>query len=279
MALGVAVVMIPLAALAGSASAATTASSPGPNTPESVASGIDVASLPGAAVFGTTPADTPETVSFILREQNLNSLKAEVQHGVRNYLSVSQFAGVYGQTEANISALTSYLASFGITTTGVYPGNVDMSASGTAGEFDKALSVTQKNYHVPAQPGFGGWHKIQAQSVYGAAGAHPELPSNLAQYVLAILGLTNYSPVLHQPGPREPAAAENTSSSVLDRPIRPPNYLPSDFAANYGLAGCTRKMPTGRGDRSASSPWPRLTRARRSTSGRTSRTCPPPAAR
>src|SRR5271165_3222543 len=95
--LGVAAVMTPLAALAGPASAAT--SSPGPNTLQSVPSGINVASLPGATVFGNTPADTPETVSFVLRERNINALKASVTLGVRNYLSVSQFASALSVTQ------------------------------------------------------------------------------------------------------------------------------------------------------------------------------------
>ena len=144
--LGVAAVMTPLAALAGPASAATAATNP--NTPEQVASGINVAQLPGATVFGSTPASTQETVSFILREQNVGSLEAQVKQGVKNYLSVSQFASTYGQTSANISALTSYLASFGIKSD-VYANDVDISTTGTAGEYDQALSITQKQYDVP----------------------------------------------------------------------------------------------------------------------------------
>lgn len=53
--LGVAAAMTPLAALAGPASAAT---NPNPNTPETVASGINVAQLPDATVFGNTPRRT-----------------------------------------------------------------------------------------------------------------------------------------------------------------------------------------------------------------------------
>jgi hypothetical protein len=74
----------PIAALAGPASAST----PSPNTLETVPSGITAAQLPGAGVFGSTPADTPETVSFVLKERNLNYLKAQAQQGFRNYLSV-----------------------------------------------------------------------------------------------------------------------------------------------------------------------------------------------
>src|SRR5438270_13776471 len=89
MALGVAAARVPLAALSGPASAST----PSPNTPEQVSSGINVSTLPGATVFGNTPADTPETVSFILKERNLSFLQAAVQTGSFHggYLSVSQF--------------------------------------------------------------------------------------------------------------------------------------------------------------------------------------------
>ena len=74
--------MAPLVAASGPASAST----PGPNTPEQVASGINVASMPGVTVFPGVPADTPETVSFVLREQNLAQLENQVEAGVTNYL-------------------------------------------------------------------------------------------------------------------------------------------------------------------------------------------------
>jgi kumamolisin len=225
LAAGALAVATPAAVAAGSAEAAS-----GPNSQQQVPAGTLAPQMRGASAFGTTPASTPEQVSFILKERNISALEAAVTGGLKNFDSVGQFTAKYGQTSDVVSMLTSYLASFGITTT-VYPGNVDVSASGTAGEFDKALSVTQKNYHVPAQPGLGG-HKIKAQSVYSATGA-PELPSNLAQYVLAILGLTNYSPfstnLVHGN-----AVTKDTSSSSSTGD-QAPNYLPRDFAATYGL--------------------------------------------
>ena len=245
--LGVAVTMTPLAVMAGPASAA---SSPGPNTPEKVASGINVAALPGATVFGNTPADTPETVSFVLRERNINALKASVTLGVRNYLSVSQFASIYGQSKANISALTSYLAHFGITTD-VYADNVDVVATGTAGEFDSALSVTQKQYDVPAQPGRGGLSGIPAQdNIHGNVQA-PLLPYRLSNFVLAVLGLSNYGPYANH--------ATKPLTSLLKPQAGSSNYclatfglsngchLPSDFASMYNLKGLYNKGATGAG--------------------------------
>jgi kumamolisin len=237
LAAGVLAVATPVAATAATAQAAS-----GSNNPQQVPAGILAPEMRGASAFGNTPASTPEQVSFILKERNISALESAVTGGLKNFDSVGQFAAKYGQTSYVVSALTSYLASFGITTA-VYPGNVDVSATGTAGEFDKALSVTQKNYNVPAQPGLGG-HKIKAQSVYSATSA-PELPSSLAQYVLAILGLTNYSPfstnLVHGN-----AAAESTSSSSSTGD-QAPNYLPRDFAATYGLDPLYRQA-NGSGD-------------------------------
>jgi kumamolisin len=239
--LGVAAVMTPLTAFAGPASAAT----PDPNTPEQVATGVNVSHLPGATVFGRTPASTPETVSFILQERNINLLRANVLNGVTKYLTVSQFAGAYGQTPANIAALTSYLAHFGIKTT-VYADTVDVSATGTAGEFDAALSVTQNQYHVPALPG-----GVPAQTVHGIAQA-PLLPYRLSNFVLAILGLTNYAPYVsntaHVNTSVVKAQQGNANSCIALTGLPNACNTPASFAANYGLNGLYAKGANGAGE-------------------------------
>jgi subtilase family serine protease len=234
-----------MAALAGPASA----SSPGPNTPEAVPSGISAAQLPGASVFGSTPADTPETVSFVLKEQNLNLLEAEALSGSDHYLSVSQFASFYGQSTANISALTSYLAKFGIKTD-VYADNVDVVATGTAGDFDSALSVTQSQYHVPAQPARNGLNAVPAQNVHGNAKS-PLLPYRLSHFVLAILGLTNYAPygsqAVHVDTKLLKPVANSSNSCLALTGLPDACNLPSNFASNYGLDGLYNRGADGSG--------------------------------
>jgi kumamolisin len=227
LAAGVLTVAASAAATAGAAQAAST---PGPNTPEKVPTGLLASALPGASVFGDTPSDTPEQVSFILKERSVSQLESSVTSGLTSFDSVSQFAGKYGQTSAVVNALTGYLAKFGITTT-VYPGNVDLSASGTAGEFDQALTIKQMNYRVPAQHGVNG-HRIPAQTVYSATGA-PELPYGISRYVLAVLGLTNYAPFDSNAVHLNETTKTTPASSSADAPG---SFLPSDFAANYGLA-------------------------------------------
>jgi subtilase family serine protease len=231
------------------ASAPAAASSPGPNTPVPVQPGISAASLPGAVPFGITDPSTPETVSFVLREQNLPQLEASVEQGVRSYLSVSQFAQTYGQSQSNISQLQSYLSRFGITTQ-VYPDDVDVVANGTAGEFNSALSVQQQQYHVPARPARKGMRAIPAQTVHGTAQL-PELPYRLGQFVLAILGLTNYGPfsshMIHVD--TSLSKPEAGSSNSCPDPTAPPAAcnLPADFAHNYGLDRIYQQRAFGAG--------------------------------
>ncbi|HEY0933862.1 MAG TPA: S53 family peptidase [Trebonia sp.] len=224
---GVLAVATPVAVTATAAHAATT---PGPNTPEKVATGLLASALRGASVFGSTKPSTPERVSFVLRERGRSQLESAVTGGLSSFDSVDQFAARYGQSQGVVDALTGYLAAFGIKTT-VHPGNVDISAAGTAGEFDAALHCSQRNYHVPSQSGYDG-ASIPAQTVYSATGA-PELPYGIGHNVLAILGLTNYAPfvshAVHRTGAVTPKSVAKTSVGT------PGNYLPSAFAATYHL--------------------------------------------
>src|ERR1700691_201415 len=189
LAAGVVVAAVPIAATAASAS-----TGPGPNTLVQVQPGMNASALPDAAPFGSTPASTPETVSFVLREKNINELESAVTQGrftARNFLSVREFANEYGQSPALISALKGYLGKFGITAS-ADANNIDVVTSGTAGDFDQALSVTQKQYKVPELKGRDGAASIPAQTVHAATGA-PELPEYLAKDVLSVLALTSYS--------------------------------------------------------------------------------------
>jgi len=206
-----------------------------PTTPTQVPSGINAATLPGATVFGTTPSDTPVTVSFVLKERNIGLLKAEVEAGIpgSNYLSVAQFAALYGQPASNISALTSYLAGYGITTT-VYGDDVDVVANGTAGDFDSALTITEEDVHVPQQGGSSGsgFKAVRAQDVYTNE-QEPLLPYRLASIVTAILGLSDYGPFVNnivEPSVHDAPQQGNSNSCAAEFGLTNGCHLPSAFA-------------------------------------------------
>jgi kumamolisin len=233
--LGVGALVAPLAA----ASSAAAASNPGPNTPTQVSAGVNPADIAGTTVFGDTPTDTQVTVAFILKEQNIRSLEAQVVAGIprSNYLSVAQFAARYGQPESNIKALTSYLAGFGISTD-VYADNVDVVATGTAGEFDQALTITEENVHVPQQAGSHGFNPIRAQNVYTNKQA-PLLPYRLASFVTAILGLSNYGPYdsnAVKPASQTTPQVSTNNSCVMEFGLTNGCHLPSFFSSTYNLS-------------------------------------------
>ncbi len=215
-----------------------------------VPAGVSAAALPGASVFGETPPNTPETVAFVLTEQNLAQLEARVTQGVQSYLSVGQFANSYGQTPANISQLQSYLGNFGISTQ-VDADNVDVIASGTAGEFDRALSVQQRQYYVPRQPGHDGMAPVPAQDVHGTS-QPPFLPARIARYLTAILGLTNYAPYTSDTAHIDTALTRpqkaSSNSCVELTGLAGACNLPDDFASNYGLEGLYRRGAPGAGE-------------------------------
>jgi kumamolisin len=229
--------------------AASASSGPGPDTLVPVTPGINAATVPGAVPFGPTPASTPETVSFVFRVQHLQELEAAVTGGIKNYLSVSQFASEYGADPAVISALESYLGQFGITTT-AYADNVDVVAQGTAGEFDQALSVIQQQYHAPAVQGRDGRTRIAAQTFHGTA-QWPMLPAYIANNLVAILGLTNYGPFGSQMAHVDTSVLkpQSASSSYCLALVGLPAAcnLPADFAARYGLDALYQKEADGAG--------------------------------
>lgn len=215
-----------------------------------VGHGVSPAQLPGAVAFSGVKPNTPETVSFVLDEQNKSALEAGVENGTITDLSVSQFASTYGQSQSNINALTSYLSKYGITSD-VYADGVDVSTTGTAGEYDAALSVQEDEYNVPAYRGHDGLNGVPAQTVYGPTSA-PELPTQLASFVLAILGLTNYAPFTSDAvhASTTVTSSDSLSANQCVRLSGLPDACntPANFESNYGLSSLeSGKVAAGSG--------------------------------
>ena len=223
------------------------ASTPGGDTRVSVPQGTGAAALSHAGFFGTTPASTPETVSFVLKARNLGQLEASVESGLTGRMSVAQFARGYGQPGRVISALESYLRQFGISSA-AYADGLDVTASGTAGQFDSALSVQQKEYSVPAVKGRDGRPGLPAQRVHGTTQS-PMLPYRIAQHVLSVLGLTSYSSFASNAAhtPANVSRAPGPVSAAQPGAAYTGNLTPKDFARNYGVDPLYRQGATGQG--------------------------------
>jgi kumamolisin len=209
-----------------------------PSAKVAVPQGIGAAALKNAGVF--TPGSTPETVAFILKARNRGALEAQVEGGMRGgFLSVSRFARNFGQTPVNISALENYLAKFGIATS-AYADRLDVTATGTADQFNQALSVRQHEFTVPAVPASNGHPGRPAMKIHGTTQS-PLLPRSLARFVQAILGLSNY-PTAASNAVRRPALAKGVKPSVVQTGA----LTPEDFAKQYNLTPL-QKVAKGKG--------------------------------
>jgi subtilase family serine protease len=212
-----------------------------PSAKVAVPQGIGTAALSSLSVFGPTPSATPETVSFILKARNLGELEASVEARMPGgYLSVPQFARMYGQHWNNIWALENYLTKYGITTY-AYLDGLDVTATGTAGEFDSALSVTQNEYKLPAVPARLTGSGRPAMKIHGTSQT-PLLPRYLSSFVLSILGLTNY-PTFASDAVHVPALASKGSAST----VQTGTLTPADFASQYNLDPLYQDGATGAG--------------------------------
>ncbi len=203
----------------------------------SVPQGVNPTLIKGAARTGATATTTKMTVSFILKAQNLSALESKVQSGWTGpYLTTAQFAQQYGQSPQVVSELQSYLAGYKITST-ADADNLDVTARGTAGQFEKALSVLESDYQIPASG------QQASQKVYASAG-NPQVPSDLASKILSILGLTNYAPFdSHAIAAKRSAA--NKPSGLQHIPLG--ERTPQDFESEYGLSGLESAGDLGQG--------------------------------
>ena len=205
-----------------------------------VPQGITLAGLNATPVF-PVKASTKETVSFALKMRNEAALEAKVDAGIHShFLSVAQFAQRYGQPTSRIRALENFLSDYGIKST-AYADHLVVTATGTAGEFDDALTVSQHEYKTAATPARGGQAARPAFTFHGTKD-RPLLPRKIAFYVQSILGLTNY-PIYGSTAVHADIAKPAKAAAGLQLG----NRTPGNFARQYGVDPLYKKGAKGQG--------------------------------
>ncbi|MGH3509774.1 MAG: S53 family peptidase [Nocardioidaceae bacterium] len=202
------------------------------------------APLAAGKELGTTADSTPMSVSIILRSPRLRQLESRVAAGWRGrFLSTRQFAWEYGQSPSVVAGIERYLHGFGITTQG-YADRLDISASGTVGEFNQAFGVSLRNYRVKEPSASARGHAHYA-TVHGTLDA-PTMPRRYGGAILAIMGLSSYSPFSSQ----AVASTHHRVNAVkkTSNGIPAGNGLsPEDFVNQYHLAPLEHHGALGQG--------------------------------
>ncbi len=202
-----------------------------------VPQGVGQEILQKSTVFGSTPTNTPVTVSIVLKTVNTAQLQQYIQQtgtpgsaAYRHYLSVARFAMQFGQPQVVVQGITNYLAKYGIQTT-VYPDHLNITANGTAGQFDQAFAVKLQDMMFKGLK----FHGTQAS---------PQLPAALANPVLAVLGLTNYGNFTSQlvkPISQLQKPATSTSGPPAG------SQTPADFESQYNVTPLYQSGNKGQG--------------------------------
>ncbi|MCQ2009441.1 S53 family peptidase [Sporolactobacillus sp. STSJ-5] len=199
----------------------------------SVKQGTGQSVLENADYFGDLPNETPVSVDIVLKTGNERQLQSYIEKTVdpssafyHKYLSVPQFKKAFGAPDITVKALTQYLKKYHIHSK-VYDNNLIVSASGTAGDFNKAFSVTIRKA------------KFRGKSFH-AAKKGPKLPRFLATHVLAVLGLTNYSELTPRAVKRPLKMTPNSSGGPL-------NLDPSDLIKQYNVGPLYDQGANGKG--------------------------------
>lgn len=218
----------------------------GASTPARMAvpQGITPASV-GAARVAAVSSGAKETVSFVLQERNVAALDAQIEAGMpHGFLSVAQFAARYGQPAAHVRALESYLSRYGITSSADADG-LDVTGTGSVGQFGRALSVTQAEYRTSAVPASDG-QAAKAAVTFRAAQGTPQLPSALGAIVQSVQGLDTY-PVFTSNAVHTSAEIHSAAPAAKGSAVQEGRLTPGNFAKQYGLTPLYAKGAKGQG--------------------------------
>jgi subtilase family serine protease len=200
---------------------------------QAVPQGVGSSILQNSDYFGNVSDNTPITVDIVMKMQHQKELENYItdtttpgSQNFRKYITVDQFQTRYAPDSQKIKKVMDYLSQFGISSN-IHSNHLVITASGTAGQFNRTFNVAIKNA------------KFKGKS-YHASKTAPQLPSDLAQNILCVLGLSNYS---------------NLSSKAIKQPedlkeitsTNPWSFSPSDLIKQYNIQSLYDRGATGAG--------------------------------
>jgi hypothetical protein len=157
-----------------------------------------------AAKFkGPLDPDTPISVTLVLRHKPGSAALPDAQHwqntpiGRRQFLTPQQFADTYGASQDDLSAVTSFVTSQGMTVLSSHPGRRTVSISGTAAQMNAAFGIQLNLYESPLPKHRSRTGIIPTEKSPRTTHTHHgydgpiSIPTALAGIVTAVIGLDN----------------------------------------------------------------------------------------
>lgn len=205
----------------------------------SVSIPISMPPISEARIQSALPSRTPISFSVLISSRNalglqqyINQISNPASPQYRHFLSIGQYSELYGPDSAEISSLTSYFSSKGLSVTEDHSNPNLLQVSGDALETDGALHVSLESF------------KVANQSFYSPL-TSPELPSQYS-FVQSISGLSNYGsgqnfavPLYRTFGKISGQPQQSDSNSIY--------YTPSEIHQIYNSSSLLSAGYTGTG--------------------------------
>jgi subtilase family serine protease len=143
--------------------------------------------------LGIVPPETLIHMNFVLTRapqleaafnQLLNDQQNPASPRFHHWLTPQQ-VGVYGPTQHDLDALSSWLSAQGITVEGIAPSRISLEASAPASVVSRALAISFRYFTLPGDTRFAGTPKLLL-----SATSEPALPSALIPLVMGVSGLS-----------------------------------------------------------------------------------------
>jgi len=170
--------------------------------------------ITGAVVFRLLPAQQSDLDRLLRQQQDPSS------PSYHNWLTPEQYAARFGMSQNDLSKVSGWLRSQGLTVTGISRGRTELYFSGSAGVVENAFRTEIHKYVVKGEEHFA---NSTALSV----------PQSFVDVVLGVRGLDSFRPKpMLRPHPRSSGGAlPNFTSSISGS-----HFLdPKDFAVIYNL--------------------------------------------
>ncbi len=161
----------------------------------------------GARPVADAPAGQQVEVKVYLADRDTAALSAQLRAvtdprsaSYGHYLTPAQFRARYAPTTATVSAVRSYLRTYGLRTSEVPANHSYVAATGSVDQAERAFATSLKEY------------RLEGRRLRAASSA-PTLPSALAGQVIAVSGLASHSQLM---APRR-AGADRTARPTRTR--------------------------------------------------------------